>query len=140
MPDKFETGTPNTPGIAGLKASVSFILKEGTEKIQEHGEKLTGQLLNGLLKIKNVTVYGPKDAKKQAPVVSFNINGMGPAEIGRKMEKEFGIIVRTGLHCAPFTHKKIGTFPKGTVRISMGYYNTEKDIEATIEAVTSLAR
>ena len=140
LPDRFETGTPNTPGIAGLLASTTFILKEGTEKIQKHAKLLTSKLLDGLSRIKNVQIYGPNNPEKQASVVSFNINGTEPSVVGSRMEKEFGIIVRTGLHCSPLCHKTIGTFPKGTVRISTGYYNTEKDIKAVIEAVENIAR
>lgn len=139
MPDRFETGTPNTPGIAGLLASTNFILKEGTAKIQKHGKLLASKLLDGLNGIKNVEICGPNDTEKQAAVVSFNIKGMEPSVVGSRMEKE-GIIVRTGLHCSPLCHKTIGTFPKGTVRISAGYFNTEKDIRAAIEAVSIIAR
>lgn len=139
MPDKFETGTPNTPGIAGLKASVDFILKQGTKKIREHSEKLTGILLDGLKEIKKARIYGPLDVKKRAAVISFNIDGYDPKKVGDILEKEHGIIARTGLHCAPFCHKTIGTFPKGTVRISAGYYNTEKDAEAAGAAIRKIS-
>jgi len=139
MPDKFETGTPNTPGIAGLKEAVEFILKTGVDKIKDHGEKLTEKLLKGLTAAKNVKVYGPGDPSKQVPVVSFNIEGMEPTTVGKRMEDEFGIIVRTGLHCSPLCHKAVGTFPKGTVRISAGYFNTGKDIDAAVKAVRKIA-
>lgn len=140
MPDKFETGTPNTPGIAGLKASVDFILREGTDKIKQHSQELTGILLYGLKSIEKVNIYGPLDAKKQASVVSFNMCGVEPKTVGDILEKKFGIIVRTGLHCAPFCHKTIGTFPKGTVRISTGYFNKEYDVKAAIDAIRTIAR
>lgn len=140
MPDKFETGTPNTPGIAGLKASADFILKEGVRKIKEHSEKLTGLMLEGLKTIQKVKLYGPLDPKQRAAVVSFNIDGMEPKAVGDVLEKNFGIIARTGLHCAPLCHKTIGTFPKGTVRVSAGYYNTEKDIQSLILAVADIAK
>ena len=140
MPDRFETGTPNTPGIAGLLASVRFILKKGSGKIQKHTKQLTSKLLEGLNEIKKIEIYGPNNAEKQTAVVSFSINGMEPSVVGARLEKEFGIIVRTGLHCSPLCHKTIGTFPKGTVRISAGYFNTEKDIRAAIEAVSIIAR
>ena len=139
MPDKFETGTPNTPGIAGLKESVDFILKEGVQKIRKHAEGLTGVLLDGLKNLEKVKIYGPLDAKKQSAVVSFNIDGMEPKIVGDILEKKFGIVVRTGLHCAPFCHKVVGTFPKGTVRISAGYYNTVSDVKAVIQAVKETA-
>lgn len=140
MPDKFETGTPNTPGIAGLKASVDFILREGTDKIKQHSQELTGILLDGLRSIERIDIYGPLDAKKQASVVSFNIRGVEPKTVGDILEKKFGIIVRTGLHCAPFCHKTIGTFPKGTVRVSTGYFNGESDVKAAVDAIKAIAR
>jgi len=139
LPDRFETGTPNTPGIAGLLASTKFILKVGTKNIRSHTKQLTGKLLEGLSNIKGLEVYGPNNPEKQAAVVSFNIKGMEPSAVGGVLEKKFGIIVRTGLHCSPLCHKTIETFPKGTVRISAGYYNTEKDIEAAIKAVKEIA-
>lgn len=139
MPDKFETGTPNTPGIAGLKEAVKFILDKGVNNIQKHGEKLLKQLLDGLSEIDGLTIYGPKDPKFQIPVVSFNIEGMEPLKAGKLLEEKFGIIVRTGLHCSPLCHKKIGTFPKGTVRISTGYYNTSTEIEKAIRAINKIA-
>lgn len=140
MPDKFETGTPNTPGIAGLKASADFILKEGVRKIKEHSEKLTGLMLEGLKTIQKVKLYGPLDPKRRAAVVSFNIDGMEPKAVGDILEKKFGIIARTGLHCAPLCHKVIGTFPRGTVRISAGFYNTENDIESVVAAVKDISK
>ncbi len=140
MPDKFETGTPNTPGIAGLKVSVDFIIKEGIQKIREHSEKLTGLMLEGLKTIQKVKLYGPLDPKQRAAVVSFNIDGMEPKAVGDVLEKNFGIIARTGLHCAPLCHKVIGTFPRGTVRISAGFYNTENDIESVVAAVKDISK
>ncbi|MFA5103891.1 MAG: aminotransferase class V-fold PLP-dependent enzyme [Candidatus Margulisiibacteriota bacterium] len=139
MPDKFETGTPNTPGIAGLKASVEFILRKGTDKIKKHSEELTNIVLDELKRLERVKVYGPLDSKRQASVISFNIAGMEPKIVGDILEKKFGIIVRTGLHCSPLCHKTIGTFPKGTVRISMGYYNTVSDVKAAVQAVKEIA-
>ncbi len=138
LPDRFETGTPNTPGIAGLLAATKFILKVGTKNIRSHTKQLTGKLLEGLSNIKGLEVYGPNNPEKQAAVVSFNIKGMDPSAVGEILEKKFGIIVRTGLHCSPLCHRTIGTFPKGTVRISAGYYNTEKDIEAAIKSVKEI--
>ncbi len=140
MPDKFETGTPNTPGIAGLLASTEFILKTGTVKIKNHLERLTTLFLEGVQGAGNrVQVYGPKDAKRQSSVISFNIDGMEPAVVGKILEEKYGIIVRTGLHCSPLCHKTIGTFPKGTVRASMGYYNTEDEIKKAVKAIAEIA-
>ncbi|WP_053955113.1 aminotransferase class V-fold PLP-dependent enzyme [Inediibacterium massiliense] len=135
LPDRYESGTPNTSGIAGLGAGVEFILKEGIEKIREHEESLTKCMLEGLKQIEKVKIYGPKDEKKQAAVVSMNIGEEDSSEVSYLLDKVFSIGVRSGLHCAPVAHRTIGTFEQGTVRFSMGYFNTIEDIKKAIKAI-----
>lgn len=135
MPDKFESGTPNTPGIAGLGRGIKFIMDIGMGNIREHEEKLTQRFLDELSKIEEVIVYGPKDSKKQAPTVSINIKGADSSEVGYILDSEFDIAVRTGLHCAPLAHETVGTLESGTIRFSIGYFNTEEDIDRSIEAI-----
>ncbi|WP_129599775.1 aminotransferase class V-fold PLP-dependent enzyme [Anaerophilus nitritogenes] len=135
LPDRYESGTPNTSGIAGLGAGIEFILKEGIDKIREHEEYLTRYMLMGLKQIEKVKIYGPKNEKKQAAVVSINIGQEDSSEVSYLLDKVFSIGVRSGLHCAPLAHKTIGTFEQGTVRFSIGYFNTEEDIKKAIGAI-----
>lgn len=139
VPDKYESGTPNVVGIAGLGAGVRFIMKEGINSIYIKEQKLTQMLIDGLLSIPDVTVYGGLDAKRQVGVVSFNIQGLSPSEVSMYLDDEFDIMCRSGLHCAPSAHKTIGTFPEGTIRFSLGIFSTEEDVINSINAVRKIA-
>ena len=140
MPDKFESGTPNTPGIAGLGKGARFIMDQGMENIRNHEHKLLKRFLEGLNKLKEVTIYGPNDPYNQAPVVSINVEGGDCSEIGYILDSEFDIAVRTGLHCAPLAHETIGTLQSGTVRFSIGYFNTEEDIDKALSAIETIIK
>jgi cysteine desulfurase family protein len=139
MPDKYESGTPNTVGIAGLGAGVRFCLAQGADHIRAKEKGLTRILIEGLGSIPGVLVYGCGDAEKQIAVVSFNITGRAPSEVTMELDEECNIMSRPGLHCAPLAHQTIDTFPQGTVRLSAGYFTTEDDIEFAIEAVEKIA-
>ncbi len=138
-PDKYESGTLNIVGIAGLGAGINFILREGIESIREREIKLTQKLIDGLSAMPRVILYGGKQAKKQLGIVSFNIEGYSPSEVGYYLDEKFDIMCRVGLHCSPSSHKTIGTFPDGTVRLSLGFFTTEDDIDKTIDAVNAIA-
>jgi cysteine desulfurase family protein len=138
MPDRYESGTPNTSGIAGLAAGVNFILEEGMDKIREHEKALTYYFIKELQKIDKVKIYGPKDASKQTAVVSINIGEEDSSEIGYILDKMFDIAVRPGLHCAPSAHKTIGTLEQGTVRFSMGYFNSNEQIDYALDAIKTI--
>lgn len=138
IPDKFESGTPNTPGIVGLGAGIKFIINKGIQNIRKHEEELTEYMLNELEKIEDVKVYGPRNAKKQASVISLNIGDLDSSEISYILDQAFNIAVRSGLHCAPLAHKTIGTFEQGTVRFSIGYFNTKEDIDEAINAIKKI--
>jgi len=140
MPQRFESGTLNTVGIAGFGAGLKFIMEQGLEKIASHEDNLTGMLKEGLSKIPGVTLFSAGDESIQLPVISFNINGYQPGVAGAILDQTFDIKVRTGLHCAPDAHRSIRTFPSGTIRVSPGYFNTAEDIEITIDAVRKIAR
>ena len=140
LPDKYESGTQNGVGIAGLGAGIKFIREEGMDQIREHEEHLTDILIRDLRQIPGVTLYVAKNGVKQAPVVSFNVKGLEPGEVGTILDQSFDIKVRTGLHCAPAAHRTIGTFPKGTVRLSPGYFNTLEEIGLTVSAIERIAR
>jgi cysteine desulfurase family protein len=140
LPDKFESGTPNIIGIAGLGASVQFVLNRGVDRIRAEEERLTAYLLDKLARIDGVIIQGPEDSEKQVGVVSINVSGIDPSEVGYALDARYEIAVRVGLHCAPAAHRTLGTFPDGTVRISPGPFNTTDDIDLLCSALTEIAR
>jgi len=139
-PDRYEPGTQNTPGIAGLGAGVEFLLKRGVEQVRAHEIALVRQLMEGLAAIDGVTLHGPRDPERKSGVVLFTLDGVDPAEIGDRLDDEFGIAVRVGVHCAPQAHRTIGTFPIGGVRMSPGFFNTAEEIDRTVDAVSRIAK
>lgn len=140
LPNRYESGTVNSVGISGLGAGLKYILQEGLEKICAHEQSLTERLIEGLSHIPGVTLYTAQDSARQAPVVSFTIDGYEPGEVGAIFDQAFDIKVRTGLHCAPAAHKTLGTYPSGTIRLSLGYFNTIEEIDLTIQAVAKIAK
>jgi len=140
LPDMCESGTPNVVGLAGLEAGVRWVLERGVEAIRAHEVALTQQLIQGLRAIPGMTAYGTLDAELQTATVSFNIAGMAPSEVGLRLDDEYGIMCRVGLHCAPTAHKTIGAFPDGTVRFGMSAFNTMDEVEAALVAVGRLAK
>lgn len=138
LPERFEAGTLNTPGIGGLGEGVEFVIREGVDKIRRHEANLTERLMKGLMEIKGVKVYGPGDASRQMAVVAFNITGKDPSDVGFVLDSSFGIMARVGLHCAPDAHRTIGTFPQGTVRLSPGYFNTMEEVDFAVDAVRKI--
>ena len=141
-PDKFESGTQNYWGLAGLRASVDFLLKTSVQAVRRKEEGLTTQFLKEAEKIRGVKLYGlPSGAEKErVGVVSLNIEGKDPSEVGYELDERYGIMTRVGLHCAPLAHRMIGTYPIGTVRFSFGFYNTEKEIEKAVKALKEIAK
>ena len=139
IPDKYQAGTLNTPGIAGLGAGIEFIQNEGLKKIRDKELHLTSEIMKGLKDIKGVKLYGSLNPLDRVAVVSFNIEGKDPADVGNILNEKYDIMSRVGLHCAPNAHRTIGTFPEGTVRVSVGYFNTEGDIDKLIKAVKDIA-
>lgn len=138
-PDKFESGTPNTPGIVGLGAGIKYILDKGIDNIREHEIKLTKMFIDGLKEIKNVKIYGPANPLNQAPVISINIGEEDSSEVSYILDQVFDIAVRPGLHCAPLAHKTIGCYEQGCVRFSIGPFNTVDDIQTAIKAVKHIS-
>ncbi|GAW93658.1 aminotransferase class V-fold PLP-dependent enzyme [Calderihabitans maritimus] len=138
LPERFESGTLNTVGIAGLAAGIDFIEKIGLENIRRHEKELLTRLLSELENIPGIKVYGPKDPELQVAVVSLNIEDRDSGEIAFVLDQVFDIGVRSGLHCAPRAHRTIGTFQQGTVRISCSYFNTVEDIEACLNALKEI--
>jgi cysteine desulfurase / selenocysteine lyase len=140
LPDKYESGTCNMIGIAGLGASVKWILEKGLDKIHFQENKLTQQLIKGLTSIPKIKVYGTKDSSKQTSTISFNIEGKSPSEVGLCLDEEFEIMCRVGLHCSPSAHQTLGTFPDGTVRFALGIFNTEDEIKIALTALEKIAK
>jgi len=140
LPDRFESGTMNAVGIAGLAAALRWIKERGLDQIHADDIALTRQLVDGLRDIPGVTIYGTGDAARQTATVSFNIEQVEPSSAAFWLDEEFGICCRVGLHCSPAAHKTIGTFPRGTVRFGLGAFNTPDEINAALAAVRLLAR
>ncbi len=163
LPDALESGTQNTVGIAGLGAGVDYILARGVETLRRHEQALTAALLQGLRPLPGVSVYGPLDAEKQTSTLSITFDsllpdgedqslggcgainlawmeeGLGPGVVGRLLNEKFDILVRVGLHCAPLAHKTLGTFPEGTIRLSMGIFNTFDEMDTVVAAIKRIA-
>lgn len=137
-PDKFEAGTLNTPGYAGLTAGIRFLLKEGIENIIEREYKLTQYLIKRLREIEEVELYAP-DADRVA-TISFNMKGATASDIAHCLDVSWGIYSRPGLHCSPEAHKTLGTFPRGTVRFSLSCFNTVREIDTAIDALKSFVK
>jgi cysteine desulfurase family protein len=140
MPDKYESGTLNTPGIAGLGAGIRFIMSKTLENIRSKEVELLTHLLDELRKIDDVTLYGVCDPSRQVNVVSFNIKGMECSQVGYSLDSEHNIMVRVGLHCSPIGHKTLETFPQGTVRVSLGYFNTHEEIDYFIKSINEIIK
>lgn len=138
-PYRCEVGTLNTIGISGLLEGLDYLAEEGVANIRAHEMRLAETLTAGLLEIPNVVVYTPGATDRYLPVVSCNVDGMEAGETGMLLDVEFDIATRTGLHCAPLAHVALGTAPKGTVRFSVGPFNTEAEIVATIKAMQEVS-
>jgi len=139
FPERLESGTPNTSGLAGLQAGIEFLQKTGLEKIRRHEQELLQQLLGGLRQIPGVRIFGPGQAARHGGAVSFCLGSADPAETGFRLDHEYGICCRAGLHCSPDAHKTIGSYPTGTVRVSPGYFSTPQEIDQLLVAVADLA-
>jgi cysteine desulfurase family protein len=140
FPDCLEAGTPNAVGLAGLKAGLDFIQSTGIDQIRDDELSLTVRLLEGLVEIPGVRIFGTMEKERRTPAVSFTLEGLSPSEVGYILDEAFGILVRVGLHCSPSAHRTIGTFPEGTVRIVPGFFNSPEDIDYSLECIRTIAR
>jgi cysteine desulfurase family protein len=139
LPDRCESGTPNTVGLAGLRAGVEFVLQQDVEAIRAHEVSLTRRLIGGLREIPGVALYGSRDAELQTATVSFNVEGLEPSEVGPMLDEGHGIMSRVGLHCAPAAHRTMGTFPAGTIRFGLSFFNTVEEVDEALAALTRIA-
>lgn len=136
FPEGFEAGTHNLPGIAGLGAAVDFVEKTGVLRIGSHEHDLAEYLREKLAQLPGVRLYGPVDPLRRTGVLSLTVEGMDPSGLAFILDKNHGIAVRSGLHCAPHAHRTIGTWPAGTLRISPGWFSTMQEMDYLYEALT----
>jgi cysteine desulfurase family protein len=139
LPEALEAGTVNTTGIAGLGAALRVLEARGVAAVRAHEMALTARLLAGLAELPGVRVHGPRDARRQVAVVSVTVDGWEPADLGAALDSAFGVAVRPGLHCAPAAHRTLGTLPSGTVRFSPGFFTTQAELDAALDALRALA-
>lgn len=135
MPDAFESGTLNLPGIIGVNEGLAYIESQGMENIHNHELVLTQSFLEGLQSIDGINIVGKQNIQDRTAVVSITIDSMDPASIAYELESTYHIMTRVGLHCAPRAHQTLGTYPEGTVRFSFGYANTHEDVESALSAL-----
>jgi len=140
LPDKFEAGTPNLPGLAGLLASLDWLGETGIDTIHKREDELGRKLLFGLRDIPGITLYGIGTMENRLPVFALNFDGVDNGRAALELADRWGIETRPGLHCAPVAHRTLGSFPQGALRISPGFFNTEEEIELCLEAVSTLSR
>ena len=138
LPDRFESGTPNLPGIYGLAASMRFLQAEGLEKLHAHEMQLCKRFMDGVREIPGVAICGPQGLENRVGVISLDFIGQDNAEVAYRLEMDHGILTRCGLHCAPSAHKSLDTFPRGTVRFSLGFASTEEDVDTALAAIKAV--
>lgn len=139
MPDRFESGTPNIPGIYGLEAALAFLQTVGINTVASHDRALTARFLEGLKPLRNVKLVGPDAGEHRVGVVSVDFLNLDHAEAADRLEREFGVLTRCGLHCAPSAHRTLGTFPRGTVRFSMSWFTRDSDVDAALAAIRAVS-
>ena len=138
MPDRFESGTPNMPGVYGWEAALGWLENTGIETLENHEKTFSKRFLEGIYGLKNVKLYGATVPEGRTGVFSVGFLNCDNAEAAWRLEREFGILTRCGLHCAPSAHKTLGSFPEGSVRFSTGWANTEADIDAALSAIAAI--
>ena len=139
LPDRFEPGTPNLPGIYGWEAALEYLEGITVEAAAAHDRALSERFLTGLRDIPGVSLIGLDTTENRVGVFSLDFPGKDNAEIAARLEEECGILTRCGLHCAPNAHRTLGTFPRGTVRLSLGWFSTEEDIDRALQAVKAVS-
>ena len=140
MPDRYESGTLNTPGIAGLGAGVKYILSQGQNKLIAHERRLEKLFIEALSQIKGIKIYGPVQVSERIGVISVNIKDKDSSEVANLLDERYDIATRGSLHCAPLAHQTIGTLKQGTVRFSFGIFNTLDEVKYCIKALEEISR
>ena len=139
LPDSLEAGTPNGAGIAGLGAACRWLADRGIEAVAEHERRLVRRLADGLREIPAVRLHGWRDGAAHTGILSFTVAGRDNGELAARLDRERQIMLRAGLHCAPAAHRRLGTFPAGTLRAGIGPFNTADDVDALVAAVRALS-
>ena len=139
FPHRLEAGTLNLLGVIGLAAGLDYLQKQGLETIRAREMALLKRLHQGLSALKRIMIYSPPPDENRVPVLTCNVDGLHPTDVGAILDGDYGIAVRTGLHCAPLVHADLGTDVAGAVRFSLGAFNTEQDIDLAVEAMACMA-
>jgi selenocysteine lyase/cysteine desulfurase len=140
LPLKLEVGSPNAIGIAGLSEGIHWLEQQTVRALQLHDQHLADLFLDSAASIPGLTVYGPGKGPGRVAVFSVNQEGVSPADLCKRLECEFDVLTRAGLHCAPLAHKAIGTLPQGTCRVSFGAFSSPADVASVVAALKQLAR
>ncbi len=139
FPDRLEPGTPNLPGIFGWEAALDYLQQVTIEAVRAHDRALSQLFLKGLRDIPGVSLIGPDTAENRVGVFSLDFPEKDNAEVAVALEERFGILTRCGLHCAPSAHRTLGTFPRGTVRLSFSWFTTEEEVDCALDAITAVS-
>ena len=138
LPDKYESGTMNLPGIAGLHAALSYLQEAGISRIYEKKMELTGYFLEQTREIPDLRVVGKQGVQDRTAVVSIDFQKIDNAQAAFELEQRYGIMTRVGLHCAPLAHKTLGSYPRGTVRFAFSGANTKEEIDICVKGIREL--
>lgn len=140
LPDKFEAGTPNIPGIFGLHAALHYLEKEGLDNLHDQALEITKLFLEGIGNMSGIELLGTREIKERTSVVSLNFPHLDNGEVAYELDKSYGIMTRSGLHCAPSAHQTLGTFPHGSVRFSFNHSNTAQEVRYALDAISRIIR
>jgi selenocysteine lyase/cysteine desulfurase len=140
LPDRLEAGTPNGPGIVGLGAACGWLADRGVQAVADHEHELADHLVAGLGTVAGVTVVGRDHGGPTTGIVSFSIAGVDMGDAATRLDRDHGVMLRAGLHCAPAAHRRLGTFPEGTLRASVGPLTTAAEIDALVAGVRAVSR
>jgi cysteine desulfurase family protein len=138
-PYRLEAGTGNLIGILGLSIGLDYVLQRGVDAIHEKEMTLIGRLRDGLRELRSVDMYAAEDLTDHVAILAANVQAMSPQDAGAILDRDFGIAVRVGLHCAPFAHRRLGTMERGAIRFSPGVFNTEEEIDRVVDAMSVIS-
>lgn len=140
FPHRLEAGTINLLGVIGLSAGLDYLEREGMARIRQREMGLLRRLREGLASLDKVILYTPVESERSVPLTICNVEGLNPMDVGAILDGDYNIAVRTGLHCAPLVHADLGIASTGAIRFSLGRFNTEEDIDATLRAMAEISR